>query len=103
MRTSLPLLVVAAAASVLALTGCSTPEPKATSESTSLSCENTKSGAAVESVSVGVSIPLSGQVEALGVDAKRGIELAKEAAERDVLRAAAGKRLERERARGVAA
>jgi branched-chain amino acid transport system substrate-binding protein len=41
--------------------------------------------AAVDAVSVGVSIPLSGQVEALGVDAKRGIELAKETAERDVL------------------
>lgn len=52
MRTSLPLLVVAAAASVLALTGCSTPEPKATSESTAVSCENTKSGAAVDSVTV---------------------------------------------------
>jgi FKBP-type peptidyl-prolyl cis-trans isomerase len=51
-RTSLPLIVAAAAASVLALTGCSTTAPTAPSESTALSCENTKSGAAVDSVNV---------------------------------------------------
>lgn len=52
MRTPLPLLVIAAAASALVLAGCSTPEPAATTEPAGLSCEDTKSGAAVESVTV---------------------------------------------------
>ena len=52
MRTSLPLLLVAAAASALVLSGCSTPEPASTEEPAALSCEDTKSGAAVDSVKV---------------------------------------------------
>jgi len=72
------LLGVAAAITVCAVaSGCG--------DDSSGDQNSATSGSAVESVSVGVSIPLSGQVEALGVDAKRGIELAKETAERDVL------------------
>lgn len=52
MRTSLPLLVIAAAASALVLSGCATPEPAATTEPGALSCEDTKAGAAVTSVKV---------------------------------------------------
>jgi FKBP-type peptidyl-prolyl cis-trans isomerase len=53
-RTSLPVLVAAAAASALVLTGCASAEPAApkTAEPAALSCEDTPGGSAVDSVAV---------------------------------------------------
>lgn len=55
MRTSLPVLVAAAAASALVFTGCASPEPatpSATADPAALSCEDTPGGSAVDSVTV---------------------------------------------------
>ncbi|MET0714207.1 MAG: FKBP-type peptidyl-prolyl cis-trans isomerase [Mycetocola sp.] len=54
MRTSLPVLVAAAAASTLVLVGCASPEPapSGTTEPAALSCEDTPGGSAVDSVTV---------------------------------------------------
>lgn len=54
-RTSLPVLVAAAAASALILTGCASAEPaapKASEEPAALTCEDTPGGSTVDSVKV---------------------------------------------------
>jgi FKBP-type peptidyl-prolyl cis-trans isomerase len=53
-RISLPVLVAAAAASALVLTGCTSPEAasSAKTEPAALSCEDTPGGSAVDSVTV---------------------------------------------------
>jgi FKBP-type peptidyl-prolyl cis-trans isomerase len=51
-RTSLPVLVAAAAASALVLAGCASPEPapQASAEPAGLSCDDTPGGSVVDSV-----------------------------------------------------